>query len=92
MHKFIFLLSSDLLFEATACLLLPRRKSQIQTERIQPRRPISVNQVMYAIGGMSRREASKSGEKYDPKEGKWKPIGKSMFDIIQLFQKLLNTE
>lgn len=47
---------------------------------------------MYAIGGMSRREASKSGEKYDPKEGKWKPIGKSMFDIIQLFQKLLNTE
>jgi len=67
---------SDLLFEAAACLLLPRRKSQIQTERIQPRRPISVNHVMYAIGGMSRREASKSGEKYDPKEGKWKPIGK----------------
>jgi hypothetical protein len=25
---------------------------------------------------MSRREASKSGEKFDPKEGKWKPIGK----------------
>ncbi|KAK3712038.1 hypothetical protein QZH41_008375 [Actinostola sp. cb2023] len=68
-------LCSDLLFEATACLLIPRRKSQVQTERIQPRRPISVNHVMYAIGGMSRREASKSGEKYDPKEGKWKPIG-----------------
>lgn len=31
--------------------------------------------MLYAIGGMSRREASKSGEKFDPKEGKWKPIG-----------------
>ncbi|XP_031574419.1 kelch-like protein diablo [Actinia tenebrosa] len=68
-------LCSDLLFEATTCLLLPRRKSQIAKERVQPRRPMSVNKVLYAIGGMSRREASKSGEKFDPKEGKWKPIG-----------------
>ena len=35
-----------------------------------------MNHVMYAIGGMSRREASKSGEKYDPRERKWKTIGK----------------
>lgn len=66
---------SDLLLEATECLLIPKRKSQIHTHRVVPRRPTSVNHVLYAIGGMSRREASKSGEKYDPKERKWKPIG-----------------
>lgn len=69
--------NSDLLLEATECLLLPKRKSQIHSHRVAPRRPVSVNHVMYAIGGMSRREASKSGEKYDPRERKWKTIGKN---------------
>ena len=40
------------------------------------RRPTSDHQVLYSVGGMSRREASKSGEKFDPKEGKWTPICK----------------
>lgn len=66
---------SDLLFEAAECLLLPKRRSQIRNQRVSPRRPTTVNHVMYAIGGMSRREASKSGEKYDPRERKWKTIG-----------------
>ncbi|XP_020610490.1 kelch-like protein 20 [Orbicella faveolata] len=66
---------SDLLLEATECLLIPKRKSQMHNHRVAPRRPTSVNHVLYAIGGMSRREASKSGEKYDPKERKWKTIG-----------------
>ena len=73
---FLFSCCSDLLLEATECLLLPKRKSQIHSHRMAPRRPTSVNHVMYAIGGMSRREASKSGEKYDPRERKWKPVGK----------------
>lgn len=68
-------LCSDLLLEAAECLLLPKRKSQIHSHRVVPRRPTSVNYVMYAIGGMSRREASKSAEKYDPRERKWKTIG-----------------
>ena len=74
--NFLSSINSDLLLEATECLLIPKRKSQIHTHRVVPRRPTSVNHVLYAIGGMSRREASKSGEKYDPKERKWKPIGK----------------
>ncbi|XP_022795178.1 kelch-like protein diablo [Stylophora pistillata] len=66
---------SDLLLEAAECLLLPKRKSQVHSHRVAPRRPTTVNHVLYAIGGMSRREASKSGEKYDPRERKWKTIG-----------------
>ena len=38
------------------------------------RRPTLDRQVLYSVGGMSRREASKSGEKFDPKVGKWMPI------------------
>ena len=56
----------------------------MHTHRVVPRRPTSVNHVLYAIGGMSRREASKSGEKYDPKERKWKPIGEVIFSRDQL--------
>ena len=73
---YMYVYFSDLLLEATECLLIPKRKSQIQNHRVIPRRPTSVNQVLYAIGGMSRREASKSGEKFDPREGKWKPMGR----------------
>ena len=40
-----------------------------------------MNYVMYAIGGMSRREASKSAEKYDPRERKWKTIGKNVLSL-----------
>lgn len=43
-------------------------------QNTRQRRPTSDHQVLYSVGGMSRREASKSGEKYDPKEGKWTPI------------------
>lgn len=66
---------SDFLLEATGCHLLPKRKSQLHSQRGAPRKPTTVNHAMYAIGGMSRREASKSGEKYDPQERKWKTIG-----------------
>ncbi|XP_068726109.1 kelch-like protein diablo [Montipora capricornis] len=65
----------DFLLEAAECHLLPKRKSQLHNHRVAPRRPTAVNHVLYAIGGMSRREASKSGEKYDPRERKWKTIG-----------------
>ena len=82
MPCFISFFYSDLLLEATECLLLPKRKSQIHSHRVAPRRPVSVNHVMYAIGGMSRREASKSGEKYDPRERKWKTIGKNIISWI----------
>ncbi|EDO31299.1 predicted protein, partial [Nematostella vectensis] len=68
-------LCSDLLLEATELLLLPRRRLQSQTTRVQPRKAVSSHQVLYAIGGMSRRDASKSGERFDPRQGKWKPIG-----------------
>ena len=73
---------SDLLLEATECLLLPKRKSQMHNHRVAPRRPTTVNHVLYAIGGMSRREASKSGEKYDPRERKWKTIGEAFFHYL----------
>ena len=78
---------SDLLLEATEYLLLPKRKSQVQSQnrRVAPRRPTSVNQVLYAIGGMSRREASKSGEKYDPREGRWKAIGEESINCVPAF-------
>lgn len=79
--KCCLFLNSDLLLEATECLLLPKRKSQIHSHRVAPRRPTTVNHVLYAIGGMSRREASKSGEKYDPRERKWKTIGKVLICI-----------
>ena len=81
---YFFSQTSDLLLEATECLLLPKRKSQIHSHRVAPRRPTSVNHVMYAIGGMSRREASKSGEKYDPRERKWKTIGKNILPSLKL--------
>lgn len=76
--NFLSFINSDLLLEATECILIPKRKSQIHSHRVAPRRPTSVNHVLYAIGGMSRREASKSGEKYDPKERKWKTIGEGI--------------
>ena len=47
-----------------------------KNQSTRQRRPTSDHQVLYSVGGMSRREASKSGEKYDPKEGKWTPICK----------------
>ena len=47
-----------------------------KNQTTRQRRPTSDHQVLYSVGGMSRREASKSGEKYDPKEGKWTPICK----------------
>lgn len=81
---FYLFLNSDLLLEATECLLIPKRKSQMHNHRVAPRRPTSVNHVLYAIGGMSRREASKSGEKYDPKERKWKTIGEVILSWYQL--------
>ena len=34
---------------------------------------------MYAVGGMRRREALKSAEKFDVKEGRWKTIGEVDF-------------
>ena len=82
--NFLPSINSGLLLEATECLLIPKRKSHMHTHRVVPRRPTSVNHVLYAIGGMSRREASKSGEKYDPKERKWKPIGKVFLSRDQL--------
>lgn len=81
---FPVLLNSDLLLEATECLLLPKRKSQMHNHRVAPRRPTTVNHVLYAIGGMSRREASKSGEKYDPRERKWKTIGEVILSFSAL--------
>jgi len=63
-----------LLMEAVRLLLMPRGRAASQSPRETPRKPASVQQILYAIGGMSRREKLKSGERYDPKEGKWKPI------------------
>ena len=73
---------SKLLIEAAKLLLIPRGRAASQSPRETPRKPASVQQILYAIGGMSRREKLKSGERYDPKEGKWKPIG--MFRIITI--------
>lgn len=47
-----------------------------KNQTTRQRRPTSDQQVLFSVGGMSRREASKSGEKFDPKEGKWSPICK----------------
>ncbi|XP_047122780.1 kelch-like protein diablo [Hydra vulgaris] len=66
-------LCCDLLLEATKFLLLPKLKTA--SACILPRKFAASHHVMYAVGGMSRREAMKTAEKYDPKEGKWKPIG-----------------
>ncbi|XP_065069986.1 kelch-like protein 20 isoform X2 [Rhopilema esculentum] len=64
-----------LLIEAAKLLFLPPRgRTLTQSPRETPRKPAAVQQILYAIGGMSRREKLKSGERYDPKEGKWKPI------------------
>jgi len=65
----------DLLFKTTEYLLLPKRRSQSSLARVLPRKAASTQQVLYAVGGMRRREALKSAERYDPKEGRWKTIG-----------------
>ncbi len=52
-----------------------RGRANSQSPREMPRKPAALQQILYAVGGMSRREKLKSGERYDPKEGKWKPIG-----------------
>lgn len=57
-------------------LLTGLRNVTNKTPVSKQRRPTSDHQVLYSVGGMSRREASKSGEKFDPKEGKWTPICK----------------
>ena len=64
-----FLFFSDLLFDAFRHYLLHDRV------QVLPRKATSSYQVLYAVGGMSRREATKSAERYDPKEGRWKAIG-----------------
>ena len=53
--------------------LLPKRRSQ--SNQVLPRKAALTQQILYVVGGMSRREATKSGERYDPKEGRWKAIG-----------------
>lgn len=70
---------SDLLFEAIKFSLLPKRRSQSSIAKVLPRKAAVSYQVLYAIGGMSRREATKSVERYDPKEGRWKAIGTVVF-------------
>ena len=86
----LILLLSDLLLEATKFLLLPKLKTI--SGRILPRKYASSHQVMYAVGGMSRREAMKTAEKYDPKEGKWKPIGKIILSlkVIEIYYHILS--
>ena len=71
----IFLLLSDLFMEAIELRLLPKRRSQSSFAQVLPRKAAVSQQVLYVVGGMSRREATKSGERYDPKEGRWKAIG-----------------
>ena len=81
-HNIFLLHLSNLLIEAAKLLLTPRGRAPSQSPRETPRKPASVQQILYAIGGMSRREKLKSGERYDPKEGKWKPIGMHSFIMI----------
>lgn len=65
---------SDLLLEAVEFLLLPKRRSASTLAQVLPRKAAQSQQVLYVIGGMSRREATRSAERYDPKEGRWKAI------------------
>ena len=68
--------------EAIEFRLLPKRKPQSAAAQVLPRKAALTQQILYVVGGMSRREATKSGEKYDPKEGRWKAIGKDSFWIF----------
>ena len=81
--------SSILLIEAAKLLITPRGRTASQSPREMPRKPASVQQILYAIGGMSRREKLKSGERYDPKEGRWKSIGKVPLDLKSPFNPVL---
>eukprot|EP00794_Sanderia_malayensis_P007782 gene7782-8627_t len=65
----------NLLIEAVKLLVTNQSRAPNLSPREMPRKPAAVQQILYAVGGMSRREKLKSGERYDPKEGKWKPIG-----------------
>lgn len=76
MHVCNLLIFSDQLFEAIRFSLLPKRRSQSTMSKLLPRKATSSHHVLYAIGGMSRREATRSVERYDPKEGRWKAVGK----------------
>ena len=66
---------SDLLLKTTEYLLLPKRRPPSALSKVLSRKASSAQQVMYAVGGMRRREALKSAEKFDVKEGRWKTIG-----------------
>ena len=70
---------SDLLLQTIEYFLLPKRRSQSALAKVLPRKASSAHQVMYAVGGMRRREALKSAEKFDVKEGRWKTIGEVDF-------------
>jgi hypothetical protein len=70
MTKYCLCSRSDYLLDGLRSCFLSKNQTTRQ------RRPTSDHQVLYSVGGMSRREASKSGEKFDPKEGKWTPICK----------------
>ena len=65
---------SDLMLEAVRFQLLPNRRSLSPLAKISARKSSSVQAVLYAVGGMSRRKATKSAERFDPKEGRWKNV------------------
>lgn len=67
--------------EAITFQLIPKRRSQSSFAQVLPRKAALTQQILYVVGGMSRREATKSGERYDPKEGRWKAIGNYLNSI-----------
>ena len=78
-----------MLLEAIEYRLLPKRHPQSSIAKVLPRKAALSQNVLYAIGGMSRREATKSAERYDPKEGRWKAIGTYSFILLEYFQNCL---
>lgn len=64
----------DLVDEAKDFLLLPERRSILQSPRTRPRRCSEAAGIIFAIGGLnSSGEALSTVETYDPITGQWSP-------------------
>lgn len=67
----------DLVDEAKDFLLLPERRSELQSPRTRPRRCSEAAGLIFAIGGLnSSGEALSTVETFDPITGQWSPAEK----------------
>lgn len=64
----------DLVDEAKDYLLLPERRSKVSGARTRPRKPMTSNETMFAIGGWCSGDAISMVEKYDLPSDTWKQM------------------